>query len=48
MLPRTGWGHLSGGKFVGERGQPDGLGLLQQIGAVPTAWARCGIKKEIV
>jgi steroid delta-isomerase-like uncharacterized protein len=27
---------LSGGKFVEERGQPDLLGLLQQIGAVPT------------
>ena len=26
---------LSGGKFVEERGQPDLLGLLQQIGAVP-------------
>ena len=28
---------LSGGQFVEERGQPDLLGLLQQIGAVPTA-----------
>src|SRR6185369_2621446 len=28
---------LSDGKFVEERGQPDLLGLLQQIGAVPTA-----------
>ena len=27
---------LSGGQFVEERGQPDMLGLLQQIGAVPT------------
>jgi steroid delta-isomerase-like uncharacterized protein len=27
---------LSGGQFVEERGQPDLLGLLQQIGAVPT------------
>jgi steroid delta-isomerase-like uncharacterized protein len=26
---------LSGGKFVEERGQPDLLGLLQQIGAIP-------------
>ena len=26
---------LSGGKFVEERGQPDMLGLLQQIGAAP-------------
>ena len=26
---------LSGGEFVEERGQPDLLGLLQQIGAVP-------------
>jgi steroid delta-isomerase-like uncharacterized protein len=26
---------LSGGQFVEERGQPDFLGLLQQIGAVP-------------
>lgn len=26
---------LSGGQFVEERGQPDMLGLLQQIGAVP-------------
>jgi steroid delta-isomerase-like uncharacterized protein len=26
---------LSGGQFVEERGQPDLLGLLQQIGAVP-------------
>ena len=26
---------LSGGKFVDERGQPDLLSLLQQIGAVP-------------
>jgi steroid delta-isomerase-like uncharacterized protein len=28
---------LTGGQFVEERGQPDLLGLLQQIGAVPTA-----------
>jgi len=28
---------LSGGQIVGERGQPDLLGLLQQIGAAPTA-----------
>jgi len=28
---------LSGGQFVEERGQPDMLGLLQQIGAVPPA-----------
>jgi steroid delta-isomerase-like uncharacterized protein len=28
---------LSGGQFVEEYGQPDMLGLLQQIGAVPTA-----------
>jgi steroid delta-isomerase-like uncharacterized protein len=27
---------LSGGQFVEERGQPDLLGLLKQIGAVPT------------
>jgi steroid delta-isomerase-like uncharacterized protein len=27
---------LSGGKFIEEHGQPDMLGLLQQIGAVPT------------
>jgi steroid delta-isomerase-like uncharacterized protein len=27
---------LSGGQFIEERGQPDLLGLLQQIGAVPT------------
>jgi steroid delta-isomerase-like uncharacterized protein len=27
---------LSGGQFVEERGQPDLLGLLEQIGAVPT------------
>jgi len=27
---------LSGGQFVEEHGQPDMLGLLQQIGAVPT------------
>jgi steroid delta-isomerase-like uncharacterized protein len=27
---------LAGGQFVEERGQPDLLGLLQQIGAVPT------------
>jgi predicted ester cyclase len=27
---------LSGGQFVEERGQPDMLGLLKQIGAVPT------------
>jgi hypothetical protein len=26
---------LSGGQFVEEHGQPDLLGLLQQIGAVP-------------
>ena len=30
---------LSGEKFVEERGQPDLLGLLQQIGAVPTPGA---------
>lgn len=28
---------LSDGRFVEENGQPDMLGLLQQIGAVPTA-----------
>lgn len=28
---------LSGGQFVEERVQPDLLGLMQQIGAVPTA-----------
>ena len=28
---------LTGGQFVEERGQPDLLGLLQQIGAVPVA-----------
>src|ERR1700693_2769504 len=28
---------LSRGQFVEERGQPDLLGLLQQIGAIPTA-----------
>jgi len=28
---------LSGGKFMEERGQPDQLSLLQQIGAVPSA-----------
>jgi steroid delta-isomerase-like uncharacterized protein len=28
---------LSGGQFVEEHGQPDMLGLLQQIGAVPEA-----------
>jgi steroid delta-isomerase-like uncharacterized protein len=28
--------HLSDGKFVKEHGQPDMLGLLQQIGAVPS------------
>ncbi|MGA2429561.1 MAG: ester cyclase [Candidatus Acidiferrum sp.] len=28
---------LSGGQFVEERGQPDMLGLLQQIGAVPVS-----------
>ena len=28
---------LSGGQIVEERGQPDFLGLLQQIGAVPVA-----------
>ena len=27
---------LSGGQFVEEYGQPDMLGLLQQIGAVPS------------
>jgi hypothetical protein len=27
---------LSGGQFVEERGQPNMLGLLKQIGAVPT------------
>lgn len=27
---------FSDGKFVEERGQPDMLGLLQQIGAVPS------------
>jgi steroid delta-isomerase-like uncharacterized protein len=26
---------LSGGQFIEERGQPDMLGLLQQIGAIP-------------
>jgi steroid delta-isomerase-like uncharacterized protein len=30
---------LAGGKFIEERGQPDLLGLLQQIGAVPTLGA---------
>ena len=35
---------LSGGQFVEERGQPDLLGLLMQIGAVPPpgAWSRKG------
>ena len=28
---------LAGGQFVEERGQPDLLGLLQQIGAAPTS-----------
>ena len=28
--------HLSGGRFVEEHGQPDLLGLLQQIGAIPS------------
>jgi steroid delta-isomerase-like uncharacterized protein len=28
---------FAGGQIVGEHGQPDLLGLLQQIGAVPTA-----------
>jgi predicted ester cyclase len=28
---------LSGGQFVEEHGQPDMLGLSQQIGAVPAA-----------
>src|SRR5271165_4698247 len=28
--------HLSGGQFVEEHGQPDLLGLLQQIGAIPS------------
>ena len=28
---------LSGGQFVEERGQPDLLGLIQQIGAVPAS-----------
>ncbi|MHA7685694.1 ester cyclase [Cupriavidus sp. PET2-C1] len=32
----TNFYRLSGGKFVEERGQPDLLSLLQQIGAVPT------------
>ncbi len=27
---------LAGGQFVEERGQPDLLGLMQQIGAIPT------------
>ena len=27
--------HLSDGKFIAERGHPDMLGLLQQIGALP-------------
>ena len=44
---------LSGGQFVEERGQPDLLGLLQQIGAVHSrgvdaddqvAFARLGIR----
>jgi predicted ester cyclase len=30
---------LSGGRFIEERGQPDLLGLLQQIGAVPAPGA---------
>ena len=30
---------LSGGQFIEERGQPDLLGLLQRIGAVPTPGA---------
>ena len=30
---------LSGGQFIEERGQPDLLGLLQQIGSVPTPGA---------
>ena len=33
----TNFYRLTGGQFVEERGQPDLLGLLQQIGAVPTA-----------
>ena len=33
----TNFYRLSGGQFVEEHGQPDMLGLLQQIGAVPTA-----------
>ncbi|WP_029112278.1 ester cyclase [Mycobacterium sp. URHB0044] len=28
--------HLADGKIVNERGQPDLLGIMQQIGAVPT------------
>ena len=32
----TNFYRLSGGQFVEERGQPDLLSLLQQIGAVPT------------
>jgi steroid delta-isomerase-like uncharacterized protein len=30
---------LSGGQFIEEHGQPDLLGLLQQIGAVPSSGA---------
>lgn len=30
---------LSSGRFIEERGQPDLLGLLQQIGAVPAPGA---------
>jgi len=33
----TNFYRLSGGQFVEEHGQPDMLGLLQQIGAAPTA-----------
>ena len=34
---------LSDGQFVEEYGQPDMLGLLQQIGAVPAAWGTVGL-----
>jgi steroid delta-isomerase-like uncharacterized protein len=36
-VPAMNFYRLSGGQFVEEHGQPDLLGLLQQIGAVPTA-----------
>jgi len=38
-VPTMNFYRLSRGQLVEERGQPDLLGLLQQIGAVPTAGA---------